>query len=206
MLALVAAKGTAVGFADISVITATIPSRTALLSQAITSVAEQTLQPLEHLIAVDLHRNGGGTTKNRLIESARGKWIAILDDDDILKSNHLEVLFNNAEGADIISSYAEGPGYSGWYNAPFDPERLKFGNTVGHNALIRKELFDRIGMFGSEHGYDWTFWARALAAGAKFNVVPVVTWVYRIDNAWGHESKEIAGLPATQEMVRQILG
>jgi glycosyltransferase involved in cell wall biosynthesis len=164
------------------------------------------LQPLEHLIAVDLHRNGGGATKNRLIESASGKWIAILDDDDILKSNHLEVLFSNAEGADIVSSYAEGPGYSGWYNAPFDPERLKFGNTVGHNALIRKELFDRIGMFGSEHGYDWTFWARALAAGAKFNVVPVVTWVYRIDNAWGHESKEITGLPATQEMVRQILG
>lgn len=201
-----AVKGIAVGFADISVVTATIPSRTALLSQAIASVAEQTLQPLEHLIAVDLHRNGGGATKNRLIESARGKWIAILDDDDILKSNHLEVLFNNAEGADIVSSYAEGPGYSGWYNGPFDPERLKFGNTVGHNALIRKELFDRIGMFGSEHGYDWTFWARALAAGAKFNVVPVVTWVYRIDNAWGHESKEIAGLPATQEMVRQILG
>jgi len=203
---LAAVKGIAVGFADISVVTATIPSRTALLSQAIASVAEQTLQPLEHLIAVDLHRNGGGATKNRLIESAQGKWIAILDDDDILKSNHLEALFNNAEGADIIASYAEGPGYSGWYNAPFNPERLRFGNTVGHNALIRKELFDRIGMFGSEHGYDWTFWARACAAGAKFNVIPVVTWVYRIDNAWGHESKEITGLPATQEMVRKILG
>jgi glycosyltransferase involved in cell wall biosynthesis len=201
-----AARGTAAVVADISVITATIPSRTALLSQAITSVAEQTLQPLEHLIAVDLHRNGGGATKNRLIESARGKWIAILDDDDILKSNHLEVLFDNAEGADIIASYAEGPGYTRWYNVPFDPENLKRGNNVGHNALIRKELFDRIGMFGSEHGYDWTFWARAYAAGATFRVVPTVTWVYRINNEWEHESKDTSGLAATQEMVRQILG
>jgi glycosyltransferase involved in cell wall biosynthesis len=203
---LAAVKGIAVGFADISVVTATIPSRTALLSQAIASVAEQTLQPLEHLIAVDLHRNGGGPTKNRLIESARGEWIAILDDDDILKSNHLEVLFNNAGDADIVASYAEGPGYTRWYNVPFNPENLKHGNSVGHNALIRKDLFERIGMFGSEHGYDWTFWARAHAAGAKFSVVPIVTWVYRINNEWEHESKDTSGLAATQEMVRQILG
>lgn len=192
--------------ADISVVTATIPSRTALLAQAITSVANQTLQPAEHLIAVDLHRNGGGATKNRLIQSARCEWIAILDDDDMLKANHLEVLLENSHGADIVASYAEGPGYTRWYNVPFDPENLKLGNNVGHNALIKKDLFDRIGMFGDEHGYDWTFWARAYAAGAKFVVVPTVTWVYRIDNSWDHESKDVSGLKATREMVRSILG
>jgi len=65
--ALAAVKGTAAVAADISVITATIPPRTALLSQAIVSVAEQTLQPIEHLIAVDLHRNGGGGKKKPFI-------------------------------------------------------------------------------------------------------------------------------------------
>jgi len=191
----------------ITVITATMPSRTAMLAEAIASVANQTEKPYAHLIAVDLHRNGGGATKNSLIAMVKTEWVAILDDDDILKPNHLELLLQRAAlGYDVVSSYAEGPGYSRWYNAPFDPENLKHGCNVGHNALIRRELFDRIGMFGNEHGYDWTFWARAYAAGAKFSVIPTVTWVYRIDNNWEHESKDTSGLAETKAMVRAILG
>jgi glycosyltransferase involved in cell wall biosynthesis len=191
---------------DVSVVTATIPSRTSLLAEAISSVAAQSVKPEDHLIAVDLHRQGGGPTKSQLIRSSKRKWISILDDDDLLKPNHLEVLVDNSDGADIVASYAEGPGYSRWYNAPFNIENLKVGNCVSHNALIRRELFDEVGMFGSEHGYDWAFWARAAAAGAKFVIVPTVTWVYRIDDAWDHESRDVSGLEATREMVRSILG
>ena len=192
--------------AEITVITATMPHRAAMLKQAIESVAVQTLKPAEHLISVDIHRSGGHATKNRLITSATTEWIAILDDDDILKPNHLQALYDNRHDADIIASYAEGPGYSGWYNNPFNPESLKHGNTVGHNALIRRSLFDSVGMFGPEHGYDWVFWARALAAGARFRVIPSVTWTYRIDDNWEHESKDRSGLDETRRMVRGILG
>jgi glycosyltransferase involved in cell wall biosynthesis len=201
-----AARGTAVALADITVITATMPNRAAMLKQAIESVASQTLKPLEHLVSVDIHRIGGHAIKNRLIESAKTEWIAILDDDDILKPNHLQALFDNSAGADIISSYADGPGYSGWYNRSFDPESLKHGCTVGHNALIRRSLFTRAGMFGPEHGYDWVFWAKALAAGAVFKVIPSVTWTYRIDDNWEHESKNTEGLEETRRIVRSILG
>jgi hypothetical protein len=105
---------------------------------------------------------------------------------------------------DVIYSYASGPGYSGWYNVPFNPETLRQNCNISHNALVKKSLFDRIGYFGPEYGYDWTFWARAVVAGAKFVCIPEETWIYRISPEWSHESHENSGLDKTRRIISKI--
>lgn len=186
----------------ITVVTATTPARGFLLAEAIASVAAQETKPIEHLVAVDIHATGGAHTKNKLIKSSMGDWIQILDDDDILYPHHISTLAAYAnEDVDVVYSWADGENYSGWYNVPFTPEALFENNNISHNALIKKSLFDRIGLFGSEYGYDWTFWARAIAAGAKFVCVPEVTWQYRLSPNWLHESHQNAGYADTKRMV-----
>lgn len=187
---------------NVTVITATTPTRGFLLADAIASVAQQTEPVFEHLVSVDLHKGGGAATKNSLISRTRTSWIQILDDDDILMPHHIETLMPHAvDGVDVVYSYAHGENYSGWYNVPFNPKALFENNNISHNAIIRKSLFEKIGPFGPEYGYDWTFWARAIASGATFVCVPEVTWEYRLSPNWLHESHENAGYPETKRMV-----
>ena len=191
----------------VSVITATIPDRNDLLLQALNCVEAQTYPAAEHYVGIDIRREGGAAIKNGLIDMVETEWVQILDDDDILMPHHIGRLMREAaDDVDVIYSYAQGENYSGWYNVPFNPDELFKNNNISHNAIVRKSLFDRIGKFGPEYGYDWTFWCRAVAAGAKFVCVPEITWEYRLSENWLHESREgqSAGYWATKKIVEGI--
>lgn len=189
----------------VSVITATIPDRNDLLLQALDCVEAQTYPAAEHYVGIDIRREGGAAIKNGLIDMVETEWVQILDDDDILMPHHIERLMQEAaDDVDVIYSYAKGENYSGWYNVPFNPDELFKNNNISHNALVRKSLFDRIGKFGPEYGYDWTFWCRAVAAGAKFVCVPEITWEYRLSQNWLHESHQNSGYAATKNLVALI--
>jgi len=189
----------------VSVITATVPDRQHLLLEAIACVEAQTSPVAEHYIGIDTNRKGGAFIKNGLIDMVQTEWVQILDDDDILMPHHIERLLKEAvDGVDVVYSYAKGENYSGWYNVPFSPDKLFENNNISHNALVRKSLFDKIGKFGTEYGYDWTFWCRAVAAGATFVCIPEVTWEYRLSPNWIHESHQSYGYLVTKEMVRKI--
>ena len=168
---------------SISVITASLPTRSAMLAEAVASVADQTFQPLEHLIAIDYEREGTGAVKTRLAGLARGDWVATLDDDDELDPEHLAVLAAETDEADIVYSWCRVEGRPGWSpNRDFDPDALRESNFIPATALIRWHLAEN-GWRDSakcEHGWeDWDFWLRALDAGARFRCVPQVTWTYR---------------------------
>jgi len=187
---------------DVTVVTASTPMRTRLLGEAIMSVRAQRLLPSEHLISVDLHQRGGWWTKNSLIRRVSTEWVQLLDDDDLLHPHHLERLMAEASpDVDIIYSYADGANYTGWYNKPFDPESLLKDNNVSHNALVRKSVFNKVGMFKQVFGYDWLFWVEAYRAGAKFKCVPEVTWTYRIDDGWTHESHNREGYEEVKRII-----
>lgn len=169
----------------ISVITAALPSRLALLHSCISSVTNQTYEPVEHLVGVDHQRAGTGSVKSRLVLAAQGDWIATLDDDDVLLPNHLATLASYATDADIVYSYCRVEGRDGWNpNRPFDAEALRVGNFIPATALIRRSLLVQVGGWRDSadcpHGWeDWDLWLRCLDAGARFVCAPSVTWVYR---------------------------
>lgn len=168
----------------ISVITAAIPSRSAMLAECVASIASQTVAPLEHLIAVDHRRDGSSAARNGLLRAARGDWIAVLDDDDIAHANHLERLVSASDEADIVYTFCRVTGKEWNPNACFDAERLRNMNYIPATALIRTDLLRSLEGWrdsadcqaGQE---DWDLWLRALNFGARFVCVPEVTWTYR---------------------------
>jgi len=163
----------------ISVITASLPSRSAMLAECVASVTAQTLAPLEHLILVDHHREGAARTRNRLVGAAAGDWIAVLDDDDLLFPDHLATLWEARDTADVIYPYCEVSGREWSPNRPFDAAELRRGNYIPITALIRADYLRAHGWSPEVDMEDWDLWLRLLDAGARFACVPKVTWLYR---------------------------
>lgn len=170
----------------VSAITAAIPSRLDRLAEAAESVRAQTVPVDEHLIGIDYARRGTARVVTQLALAARNEWVATLEDDDLWLPNHVAVLrqgvWEHEDHVDILYPYCRVEGRDWSPNAPFDPERLKRENYIPATALIRRSLIADLGGWreGVQHGWeDWDFWLRALAAGARFACVPVVTWIYR---------------------------
>ena len=81
----------------VSVITPTIPGREEFLAEARASVEAQTI-PVEHLVAVDRDGEGPAVVRNRLAAQATAKFLAFLDDDDVLLAEHCERLYAGMVG------------------------------------------------------------------------------------------------------------
>lgn len=187
--------------AKVAVITAALPTRGALLADAISSVAAQTLPAHRHLVAVDLQREGSAAVRNQLAASAYDcEWLAFLDDDDVLYPHHLErlVAAGEAQAADLVYPWCDVEGRSDGWNPSrlFDADALRQGNYVPITCLVSRRTFDRMGGFrqyeqwspemqsfdgGGFRGHeDWDLWLRMLDAGCTFVCVPERTWRYRL--------------------------
>ena len=175
----------------VTVITAALPERADRLLEAIESVAAQTVQPDEHLIAVDYKREGGARVYSMLASMVTSEWTAILPDDDVLYPEHIEKLLAAAGSAEVVYSWCEATGHGPWqgYNQGFDPSILRVGSIVSHVAMVRTDLIQHLGGWQNERGYDWRFWVNALESGAEFVCVPEPTWRYRLEPQWRHESR-----------------
>lgn len=171
-----------------SVITAALPSRVDQLAEAAASVRAQQHPPIEHLVRFDYDRRGSAYTRNALLASVNGDYVAVLDDDDVLYPNHLALLVRAVEetDADIVYPFCDVEGRAGWNpSRTFDEVALRQGNYIPVTALIRTTLLDRVGGWpesaASPGGFeDWALWLKALDAGARFFCVPEVTWRYRL--------------------------
>jgi GT2 family glycosyltransferase len=178
----------------IEIVTATLPERGRLLADCARSVALQTLPPAGWHIRVDHGREGPAKALNGLVDAVTADWLFRLDDDDLLEPDHFETLKPYLDGrADIVYTWCavEGRMARNRFQVPFDPDRLSRDNFVPSAAAIRTSLFRDLGGYDpnptvTQHE-DWDLWLRALAAGARFLCIPVVTWTYRLGD-WQHRS------------------
>jgi GT2 family glycosyltransferase len=167
----------------ITVITASLPSRAAMLAECLASVAHQTEPPAAHLVGIDHIRAGTASVRNGLLAAARTEFVAVLDDDDVALPEHLATLLSVS--ADIVYTLPSVEGRAGWQPVgPFDPERLRRESYIPATALIRTELLEDMGGWrdsaDTPNGWeDWDLYLRALDAGARFAFIPTVTWRYR---------------------------
>ena len=195
-----------------SLISVIIPTynRRVLVSQAIESVLAQTYTHYEIIVIDDGSTDGTGealagygdriryywqenqgesAARNRGIALAQGKYIALLDSDDLWEAEKLQIQVQVLDNhPDVVmvgcQSWAIDEQGHRIYSAPVgritDPSQLSYGALRetnhfyggGSTALIRKaalgvEPFD----VGIQYGEDWNLWLR-LSAQGKIAVVP----------------------------------
>lgn len=175
--------------------------------RALKTVATQTLRADDIIIAVDNDRQGSAITRNRALMKVETRWVAFLDDDDLLMPHHLETLLTHANdtGADVVypgcrvvnpELGGEIPLREEWgrFNQLFDPDLLRQKSYIPVTSLVRTSLA-RLAQFGpptasDSHYDDWGFYVRLLDMyGAIFSHVPEITWV------WNHHGKNTSGRP-----------
>lgn len=183
---------------DVTVVIPTIPPRGALLNRALISVFGQTRPAAAVSVAMDVHREGAWTTRDRALQVADSRvgWVAFLDDDDEFKEDHLERLWAHAvtTGADYVFSwfdtkYCFDP--LGHFGREFDPKNPTHTTIT---TMVRTELAKRVGFTPPAPGdiaggEDWRFTLGCLELGAKIVHLPERTWY------WHHHSGNTSGRP-----------
>lgn len=182
----------------------TIPSREAMLERAVKSAEAQTHKSRDIIVRVDTEGLGAAENRNRTWQLSHPdtKWIAFLDDDDVIYPNHLEFLLQTAEatGADLVYPWFdlwEGPDplsvkvgdkYVSPLGVPFGEDARQYimteGNFIPITVLVKRSLLETVGGFPqpgteewpNETNEDWGCWQKMLRAGAKFEHAPKRTW------------------------------
>jgi hypothetical protein len=151
-----------------------------MLAECEASVDAQTFRGWEHLVLVDEEYVGCSRTVNLLAEDARGEWLFLIADDDLLLPSCLAAHLGVSGGADVVYSP---PVVEGEPEAPFH------GTPPGipSSALIRRSLWNDLGGYDVEKAQceDYDFFERAMGAGAVFHRLREQTWIYR----FGHGNK-----------------
>lgn len=140
------------------------------------SVEDQTFKRWEHLILRDTDYEGCAATVNALAKEARGEWLFIVADDDLLHPDCLQKHLDASVGADIVYGppVVEGEDDAQFCGSP---------PNIPAVALIRTALWVKLGGYDQRltATEDRDFYERAMRRGtfAKFARIADTTWTYR---------------------------
>lgn len=207
---------------QVSIIVRTVGTRPQLLLRALKSISAQTITSLEVVIV-----EGGGKKTKPLIKqwqskepfavkyiyqkdrrrsflgnigllNASGKYVCFLDDDDLLRSNHLEELLNlkkkNPNSVAVYSLAQQHVQFIGTLlerkrligEHPYFRERLYLSNHLAIQSVITEKRFiDKIGGFDLRLDAleDWDLWLRLSDLG-QFSSTPICTSEFFTKGGW----------------------
>jgi glycosyltransferase involved in cell wall biosynthesis len=189
--------------ADVTVCTATIPTRVELLERAIRSVTNQTLKVQEHSIKLDLDKLGQPAVLDQIIQEAKTKYVAILDDDDELLPNHIQLLYKKIieTDADLVfphfrySNLSDAGHLEMFRGLPWDNNNphqvpvtwiakrqsiLDVGGFSGDFDVLSYEVDNQ----GNRIGNDFNLVKKLAKANKHITNISEITWIYHV----GHPS------------------
>lgn len=167
----------------ISVLTPTIPGRERFLHECRLSVLAQTYSEREHLVLLDSERQGCSRTLNTLARAARGEWLFLVADDDLLLPRCLEAHLRVSATSDIVycPPLVWGEDHHQFWGGP---------PMIPSTCLIRRQLWQRLGGYdeSARSTEDRFLYERAMKEGARFTRIEEPTWVYRFHG--GNKSRQ----------------
>ena len=161
-----------------------------------TAQLERALRPYRDVITYLKKPNGGlSSARNFGIRASRGRYVALLDSDDVWEPDYLEtqVAALDADPA-IAVSYANalifgdsadaGRDYMSVFPSEGEVTLQSLVNlecNVLVSALVRREMFDRVGLFDESlrTNEDFDRWLRIAHAGGRFVYHRRPLWRYR---------------------------
>lgn len=153
-----------------SVLILSIPSRNESLMAAMKQLQEQADatgqgKAVEILVLLDNRSKSIAEKRNDLLQAARGKYIAFLDDDDAISKEYMSKILAAIEeydGVDCIS-------FNQWCTINGEPMNVEFGIGNPHGHLWR----DEDGFLGDikRPPYHMCVWRREIAQSETFNPV-----------------------------------
>lgn len=179
------------------------------LKKAVESVQKQTYTDWELIVVYDGHGDylnvedkrvtemsidhfGCDTRpKNEGIKASKGRYIALLDDDNTWRPDHLQALVTALEKAPdnvamvygdrwIVDERGEIPSQRG-IASDFNPPLMMQRNYIDtSDVLIRREALVAVGGFDERYRkyVDWNLWVRLMKYGFDFQRVPLILTDY----------------------------
>lgn len=213
------------------------------ISDAINSALNQTYPKIEVLVADDCSKDksreaiksfkndsrvkifsndsniGAGNTRNKLIKESRGKYIAFLDSDDLIKPDKIEKqidAFHQNSSLALCGTFCQMTNESLKFikieekNISYSDikREIEFKNQfIGASIMIKKEVLEEIGgyrdFFSKFYNEDYDLAARIVEKYAAINI-PEPLYIYRMNfnsssqNAWKNpyqfHSHQLVGL------------
>lgn len=128
---------------------------------------------------------------NEALKMATGKYISLLDHDDMLSIDALyEIVkvINENKNVDFIYSdedkfhFLDEPRYEPHFKPDYAPDTLRSNNYICHYSVFKKELLDKIGGFKSEFdgAQDYDLILRATEKAKKIVHIPKVLYHWRV--------------------------
>ena len=160
------------------------------------STNEETINTLKEYekkdsrIKVVYRKENGHISKatNSALEIAKGDYIALMDDDDVLTDDALYkvVLAINEAKADFVYSDEDKQDMSGnlcepHFKSDFAEHSLYGGNYICHFTVIKKTLLDEVGYFKDEYvgAQDFDLFLRATEKAKKIYHIPEILYHWR---------------------------
>jgi glycosyltransferase involved in cell wall biosynthesis len=141
----------------ITVITPTIEGREDAVAEAAASVQAQAIPAYQHLIRADTKRRGPASARNDCLAMTETPLVAFLDDDDVLYPNHLAVLVEHMDDADLVFSWHDGgpgvPRFESW-DASAYWTMMQGSNVIPVTVLAKLDSIREAGAFRSEDRYE----------------------------------------------------
>jgi glycosyltransferase EpsE len=197
----------------ISVIMAEYNTKPEVLVAAIDSIATQTFKDFELIIVDDksdtdisqiiaklndsrvrLVKNkvnmGAAYSRDRAIKMSRGKYVAIMDADDISNEERLQKLYNfitNHPEYDVVGSLAEefyddcSCGLIGWPGVNSKKDLIRGKMPIHASSIINKEAYSKV-RYDSHYrrAQDYVLFCQMAIAGSRMYTINEVLYRYRV--------------------------
>jgi hypothetical protein len=138
------------------------------------SVLAQSFTRREHLVLLDVERVGCSGTVNTLARAARGEWLFLVADDDLLLPGCLQAHLRVAATSDIVycPPLVWGEDHHQFWGSP---------PMIPSTCLIRKTTWVSLGGYdeNAKQTEDRLLYERAMQEGVRFTRIEEPTWVYR---------------------------
>ena len=132
-------------------------------------------------------QGGAASARNMGLRAATGDLILLLDADDVLTDGALDALYGAMQenGVDAVFAMAEdfiSPELTEVEKAELKPRTAPYGGVLPGCSLIRKSVFDAIGMFDDtmKSGETVAWQMKLRDAGIKTAQIPMVTLKRRL--------------------------